>query len=137
MKQLSKNKNVSYVFELEQSDKTFKTVAVNDLPVVSATGVEIADVEKWLADGDTVKLENLLKLANNHQLFHSASSAHKALARKVAEGSMKREELESWVYTHDFDSEGRKSTSKAEKIAKLLGISVEAAQKIVDAQGED
>lgn len=136
MKQLSKNKNVSYVFELEQSDKSFKTVAVNDLPVVSATGVEIADVEKWLADGDLVKLENLLKLANNHQLFHSASSAHKALARKVAEGSMKRSELEEWVYSHDFNSEGKKSVSKAEKIAKLLNIPLAAAQAIVDAQSE-
>lgn len=136
MKQLSKNKNVSYVFELEQSDKSFKTVAVNNLPVVSATGVEIADVEKWLNDGDTVKLENLLKLANNHQLFHSASSAHKALARKVAEGSMKRSELEEWVYSHDFDSEGKKSVSKAEKIAKLLNIPLAAAQAIVDAQSE-
>lgn len=136
MKQLSKNKNVSYVFELEQSDKSIKAVSVNDLPVVSATGVEISDVAKWLAACDTLKLENLLKLANNHQLFHSASSAHKALARKVAEGSMKREELEAWVYSHDFDSEGKKSVSKAEKIAKLLGITVTAAQAIVDAQSE-
>lgn len=137
MKQLSKNKNVSYVFELEQSDKTFKTVAVNDLPVVSATGVEKADLVKWLDDGDDTKIENLLKLANNHQLFHSASSAHKALARKVAEGSMKREDLEVWVYFHDFNSEGKKSVSKAEKIAKLLNIPLAAAQAIVDAQEKE
>jgi hypothetical protein len=136
MKNISKNKNVSYVFELELSDKKFKTVSVNDLPVHSATGVEKADLVKWMDDGDDIKIENLLKLANNHQLFHNASSAHKALARKVAEGSMKREELETWVYSHDFDSEGKKSVSKAEKIAKLLNIPLAAAQAIVDAQGE-
>jgi len=137
MKTISKNKTVSYTFEIEVSKDKFETRSISDLNVTMNTAVEVSDVERWIANGDLVKLENLLKLANNHQLFHSASSAHKALARKVVEGSMKREELEAWEYTHDFDSEGRKSTSKAEKIAKLLGISVEAAQKIVDAQGED
>ena len=137
MKTISKNKEVSYTFEIEVSKDNFETRSISGLTVTMTTAVEMADVEKWVRDGDSVKLENLLKLANNHQLFHNASSAHKALARKVVEGDMKREELEKWVYTHDFDAEGRKSQSKAEKIAKLLGITLEAAQKIVDAQSAE
>jgi len=159
MKTISKLKKAQKVEwdTKENGVKVENKKIVKNVKVTVTNSVEILDLINWVLalfgydlietldelDSDMAEFKSLggvCRLIASQLLQHQGSTATVAKVLEFAKGEITREELDEFVYTHDYTKVGKTKADPAmeaaKKIASLLGCSIEVAlEKVKELQG--